>query len=67
MKSRGATVKPSEPGAFVEPILVKTENISCSEGIAHRESLASVEIQLSKRDNKSSSKIGAKEENNSLK
>jgi hypothetical protein len=32
-------VKPSGPEAFVEPILVKIEKISCSEGIAHRESL----------------------------
>jgi hypothetical protein len=60
-------VKPSEPEAFVEPILVKTKNISCSEGRAHRESLALDKIQLSKRDNRSSSRIGAEEENKFLK
>ena len=60
-------MKPSGPGAFVEPILVKIENISCSEGRAQIDSLTLGVMQLSKKDRRSSSKIGAEEENKFLK
>jgi hypothetical protein len=60
-------MKPSRPGAFVEPMLVKTERISYSIGSAHIESLILGGIQLSKRDKRSSSKIEAEEENTFLK
>jgi hypothetical protein len=41
-------VKPSGPGAFVDPILESASKISCSEGISHRMRLSSGKIQLSK-------------------
>jgi hypothetical protein len=59
-------VKPFGPRVFVEPMLVKIENVYFSEGRAQIDSFTSGEMQLSKRDKRSSSKIGAEEENKLL-
>jgi hypothetical protein len=54
-------VNPFGLGAFVEPTSDKAEKIYCSEGMTQIESFSSVKMQLSKRDRRSSSKIGVKE------
>jgi hypothetical protein len=54
-------VKPSGPRALVEPISKKAVKISCSVGISQIETFSLGEIQLSKRDKRSSSKLGPEE------
>ena len=51
----------------MEPMLINTENISCSMGRAQIDSLISGVMQLSKRDRRSSSIKGKEEENKFLK
>jgi hypothetical protein len=45
----------------VDPISERVDIISCSEGIEHKEIFSSIEMQLSKRDRRSSSEEGPEE------
>lgn len=57
-------MKPSGPGALVDPMLERVDKISWSDGIAQIAKFSSDEIELSNKFKRSLSITGKEEENN---